>query len=207
MQEPNLETGFVRLCFEKLFTLIVLNLMFALICVPILTIPAALTALTSACQASLMDEKQIYRRFWRGFCVNFLQSLPIGAVFMIAPMALLYGCLFYFQLSQGEGASVILSVFCFICIYLLFSIGAFAFQILARVELKVVDIIKNAFYLTFQHPKIVLGWMLLAFIIVVVCWGLFPYSLPWVLLLGISLPCFITTRGILPVIDAKIVKE
>jgi len=207
MREPYLETGFVRLCFEKLFSLIILNLLFVLSCVPVLTIPAAIAALTSACQASLMDDKQIYRKFWKSFRANFLQSLPIGAVFVIGPMAVLYGCLVYYQLSQGEGASVILSFFCFICIYLLFSIGVFAFQMLARVELKTKAIVKNAVYLTFQYPKLVLGWILLAFVINMAGWGLFPYSFPWLLLLGASLPCFAATRGVLPVINTTIVKE
>lgn len=207
MQEPYLETGFVRLCFEKLFTLIILNLLFVLSCIPVLTIPAAMTALTSVCQASLMDEKALYRKYFHSFRVNFLQSLVIGAVFVIGPIAVLYGCLFYYQLSKGEGASVILSVFCFVSIYLLFSIGIFAFEMLARVELQTKAIVKNAVYLTFQHPRIILGWILLAFAITVAEWGLFPYSFPWLLLLGASLPCFAATRGVLPVINATIVKE
>lgn len=207
MQEPYSRTGFVRLCFEKLFSLIVLNLMFALSCVLILTIPAAMTALTGACQASLMDEKTIYRKYLHSFRVNFLQSLPIGIVFVLGPLALLYGCLFYYQISHGEGTYIILSAFCLICIYLLFSIGTFSFQMLARVELKTTAIVKNAIYLTFHYPQIVLGWILLAFVITVAGWGMFPYSFAWLLLLGVSLPCFAATRGVLPVINAIIVKE
>lgn len=207
MQEPYLETGFVRLCFEKLFTLIVLNLLFVLSCIPLLTIPAAIIALSRACQASLMDEKEIFRKYYRSLRMNLLQSLSIGAIFVIGPMAVLYSSMFYYQLSEGDGASIVLSVFCFVSIYLLFSIGTFAFQILARVELKGREIVKNAFYLTFQYPQIVLGWILVAFLIAAAMWGFFPYSLPWLLLLGASLPCFIATRGVLPVINSTIVKE
>ena len=36
---------------------------------------------------------------------------------------------------------------------------------------------------------------------------LLPYSLPWLVLLGGSLPCFTAARGALPVIDDLIVKE
>ena len=100
-----------------------------------------------------------------------------------------------------------LACFCLIGSYLLWCIGALAFQMQARVELKLPALLKNAICLTFRCPALVLGWLLLALALTAVMALLLPYSLPWLALLGGSLPCFTAARGTLPVIDDFIVKE
>lgn len=101
MQEGYRSVGFARLCFERLLPLVVLNILFLLTCLPVLTASAGWTALCSACQGLLLDEKQPYRRFWRAFRVNFLPSLLLGVIFFAGPAAVLYGCWFYLP-SLGE---------------------------------------------------------------------------------------------------------
>lgn len=207
MQEGYRSAGFVRLCFEKLLPLVVLNLLFLLTCLPVLTAGAGWTALCSACQGLLLDEKQPYRRFWRAFRANFLPSLPLGVIFFAGPAVVLYGCWFYFRLSEGTGIAAAISCFCLVCSYLLWCAGAFAFSMLARVELKLSALLKNAFTLTFRFPRLALGWLLLSFALTAAVILLLPYSFPWLALLGAALPCFTASRGALPVIDDLIVKE
>ena len=207
MQEDYRSAGFVRLCFEKLLPLVVLNLLFLLTCLPVLTAGAGWTALCSACQGLLLDEKQPYRRFWSAFRINFLPSLPLGVIFFAGPAAVLYGCWFYFRLSEGTGFAVAISCFCLICGYLLWCAGSFAFSMLARVKLKFSALLKNAFALTFRFPRPALGWLLLSFALTAAVVLLLPYSFPWLALLGAALPCFTASRGVLPVIDDLIVKE
>lgn len=207
MQEGYRSAGFVRLCFEKLLPLVVLNLLFLLTCLPVLTAGAGWTALCSACQGLLLDEKQPYRRFWRAFRANFLPSLPLGVIFFAGPAAVLYGCWFYSRLSEGTGIAAAISCFCLVCSYLLWCAGAFAFSMLARVELKLSALLKNAFTLTFRFPRLALGWLLLSFALTAAVILLLPYSFPWLALLGAALPCFTASRGALPVIDDLIVKE
>lgn len=207
MQASDRNTSFFRLCVRNLLSLIVLNLLFLLTCLPVLTLPAGWTALSSACQHILLEEKGLYRRFWRDFCRNFFPSLLFGAVFFAGPALALCGCRFYYRLSEGAGIAVALSCFCLIGSYLLLCVGAFAFQMQARVTLRVSDVLKNAVCLTFRTPRVVLGWLLLSVALAAALVLLLPYSLPWVVLLGGSLPCFAATRGVLPIIDAYIVKE
>lgn len=207
MQEGYRSAGFVRLCFEKLLPLVVLNLLFLLTCFPVLTASAGWTALCSACQGLLLDEKQPYRRFWSAFRINFLPSLPLGVIFFAGPAVILYGCWFYFRLSEGTGFAVAISCFCLICGYLLWCAGSFAFSMLARVKLKFSALLKNAFALTFCFPRLALGWLLLSFALTAAVVLLLPYSFPWLALLGAALPCFAASRGVLPVIDDLVVKE
>ena len=76
MREPYFQTGFLRLCWQKLFWLIVWNLLFLLCCLPVVTAPAAATALACVCQGMLLEEPRLFRRFFRSFRQNFLPSLP-----------------------------------------------------------------------------------------------------------------------------------
>ena len=207
MQEGYRSAGFVRLCFEKLLPLIVLNLLFLLTCLPVVTVSAGWTALCSACQGLLLDEKQPYRRFWSSFRANFLPSLLLGVIFFAGPAAILYGCWFYFHLSEGAGIAVAISCFCLICSYLLWCAGSFAFSMQARVKLRLSALLKNAFTLIFRCPRLALGWLLLSFVLTAAVILLLPYSFPWLALLGAALPCFTASRGVLPVIDDLIVKE
>lgn len=152
MQRDYRTAGFVRLCFEKLLPLMVLNLLFLLTSLPVLTAPAGWTALCRACQSLLLEEKQPYRRFLRSFRTNFLPSLPLGVLFFAGPAAILYGGWFYFRLTEGAGVGAVLACFCLIGSYLLWCIGALAFQMQARVELKLPALLKNAVCLTFRCP-------------------------------------------------------
>lgn len=205
MQERN--NGFVRRCLEKLLPLIVLNLFLLLTCLPVLTLPAGWTALHRACQELLLENKGVYRRFWRSVRENLFSSLPLGLFFLAGPFALLYGCLFYYRLSEGAGILLALSCFCLVAGYLLYCVGVFAFQMQAYVVLRPIALLKNAFYLTFSNRGLVLGRLFVSFALSAGIALLLPYSFPWALLLGASLPCFIATGGVFPVIDAKIVKE
>lgn len=207
MQEPYLQRGFIRYCWERLLTLIVLNLLFLLSCVPLFTIPGAISALARACQGCLLEEPHIFRIYFHSLRVNCLPAIPLGIPILGGLAGACYGCLFYYQTSHGEGIAVLLSVFCCVCVYFLFCIGAFAFQILARVEMRVPAIMKNAFYSTFQWPRVVFGWLLLSFGIAAAVALLLPYSMPWLLLLGGSLPTMAAARGVLPIIDSKMIKE
>ena len=114
MQRDYRTAGFVRLCFEKLLPLMVLNLLFLLTCLPVLTAPAGWTALCRACQSLLLEEKQPYRRFLNSFRANFLPSLPLGLLFFAGPAAILYGGWFYFRLTEGAGVGAVLACFCLI---------------------------------------------------------------------------------------------
>lgn len=205
MQERN--DGLLRACLEKLLPLIVLNLFFLLTCLPVLTLPAGWAALNRACQELLLEHKGVYRRFWRSVRENLFSALLPGLLFLAGPFVLLYGCLFYYRLSEGGGLLLAFSCFCLVSGYLLSCIGAFAFQMQAYVTLKLPAILKNAFYLTFGNRRIVLGRLLLSFALSAAIWLLLPYSLPWAILLGAALPCFVMTAGVFPVLEAKIVKE
>lgn len=207
MEHMDSDTGFLRLLWQNLFWLIILNLLFLVCCLGIVTIPAAAAALHSACQSILLGRSGLVRLFWHSFRAHLLRAISVGLCFLAGPLLALYGCVFYFQLSRGSGPMLALSVFALVCLYLLFCMGGFAFCMLCRVELGTGAVIRNAFFLTFRCPAMVLGWGLPAFAIPAAIAATFPYSLPWLVLLGAAVPCLIQERGALPIIDTLIVNE
>ena len=206
MDGTYLRTGFLRLCWDNLLRLMGLNLLFMLCCAPVLSAPAAAAALSRACQAMLYGEKDVFRQYFRSLRVNLFSALPLGALFAAGSAALIYGCLFYYNLSRGEGLAVAAAIFCMVCVYILYCAGIFAFQMLARVELKTAGIIRNAFLLTFRQSSVAWGWGTLSFALLAAFILIFPYSTPALCLLGFSLPCFAASRGALPIIDDLIVR-
>ena len=52
----NVEKGLVRQCWRHLFSLMILNLLTLAGCLPVLSIPAALTALSRSCQDLLLEK-------------------------------------------------------------------------------------------------------------------------------------------------------
>ncbi len=66
MQEGYRTAGFVRLCFEKLLPLMVLNLLFLLTCLPVLTAPTGWVAFCRACQSLLLGGSLPYFTAARG---------------------------------------------------------------------------------------------------------------------------------------------
>lgn len=199
--------GFIRMCWDNLFRLVCFNLLFIVCCLPVLTIPAALTALNRTCQNMLYGEKTTVRQFFHSFRENIISALPIGLLFAFGSAALIYGCLFYYNLSQGRGVAIVAAIFCLVCVYILYCMGIYAFAMLARVELKTVCIIRNAFILTFRQTSLVKSWGVLSFALLAAFVYCFPYSTPVLCLLGFSLPCFAASRGALPIIDDLIVRS
>lgn len=205
MGEPYLQTGFVRLCWQKLFHLMVLNVLFLLCSVGVLTVPAALAALFCGCQALLTEAPHPFRSFFRTFRESLPGALPLGLLFPLAPAALGYGCLFYVQNAAQQPLFTACAVFCLLWCCLTALCACFAYGMYARVNLSPWAAIKNSFVLLFRGHAF--GWLLAALLLAALPGAMLPYTLPELVLLGASLPCFAASRGTLPVLDHLIVKE
>lgn len=206
MWQTNSECGFLGMCIENFLTLIGLNLIFLCFCVPVFTIPAAVAGLTAASQKILLREGGCFHSFLRGFVKNFWESIPLGLVYIAGSALLLYAAAFYFRASEGKGIAIALSMFSVACVYLLFCMGSYAFQMLVRVQLKTTAIIKNAFSMIFLYSRVTVSTLLFAFLLIAVPIWLLPRSLPWLLLLGASLPCLTAGKDTFLIVNDSIVK-
>ena len=74
---------------SKMFDLVVLNLIFILSCIPVITIGASISALYYVCLKMLRGEDPyIWQNYWKAFRQNFKQSTIVWLLFLAAVVIL-----------------------------------------------------------------------------------------------------------------------
>lgn len=207
MNEHSTEISFFRICWANLLTLIGLNLVFLLLCLPIFTIPASMAALSRSCQDMLLGKGHLLKIFFRSFRQNLWTSIPAGVFFIGITLGLLYGCVFYSRMVQEKETWLICAIFCFVGSYISFCIGAVGFQVIARVRLSTAAVLRNAFLLLMQNPQLLFTWLLLAFLFPAVTIWFFPRSFPIMALLPCALSSLAAARGTTGLICNQFVAE
>lgn len=170
----------------KIVDAIVLNLIYMVCCIPVITIGPATTALYYALMRDVMDEDPHYvRAYFRSFKLNFKQGLLLGLIVLgvgasFGAAAYAYN---YIDSSQNfwnimKGASIIsFLVYLFILQYV--------FAILANFHTTISKAIQGAFYLSIKN----FGYTLLMILFMAIPFGLLVYDffnfLP-VMLLGVG---------------------
>lgn len=207
MDEHPMKASFFRICWDNLLTLMGLNLLFLLLCLPVITIPAGMAALNRACQDMLLGEGHLFKAFFRSFRRNLWAAIPAGAVFIGIAAGFLYGCVVYLQMTRETGLWLVCAIFCFIGFYVAFCAGAIGFQIMARVELPAAAVLKDAFLLLLQNPGLLFTWLLLAFLFPASTVWFFPRSFPVLALLPCALSSLAAARGAMGIICNQLVEE
>ena len=192
------ETPFGRFL-NTVVNLVILNILFILCCLPVITAGASLTALYYSVSAMSRGEMQMTKTFFKGFRMNFRQSI----LFWIG--ALLIGFLLYWGIyivsfweKNRSAALMFLALPCF----LYGMIFSYAFPLLAEFETTLPRLLSNSVLLGMGHlPRSIL--ILLVNLLPV----LFLYFLPsWVICvifiwipLGFSLCAFVSYKILTPV--------
>ncbi len=140
--------------FNTSFDLIKLNCLFLLACIPVITIPAALTGLSWV--VSLMVRKKKYmlwKDFWKRFRSDFGQSLIFG--FLSAIIYYLSGVsiLYYMVVMQSSWVGLALMILFGLITAIPIVMSLYFFSLIATVNLSIAGIIKNGFVLSFLNLK------------------------------------------------------
>ncbi len=133
-------------------TLLKLNLIFLICCIPIVTIGPAIGAMTSVTLKMVKDEPvDWFYDFKQAFKKNWKQSLILGIIQFAAMSIIISAFLYYIQLEgiAYYGMMFIIAVISVIVC----SIFVYAYPMSVLVNLKVKDIIRNSYLLTFLNIK------------------------------------------------------
>lgn len=137
----------------KVFDIIVLNLLWLLLCIPIVTIIPATTAMYYAIVKVIRRERgYVSREFFRSFKRNFRYG-SFYSIIMVAGAFILYVDFAYsFALVQAGEAlgNTIMGVFLMIALLVL-SVLVYLCPVLSRFDMKFMGIIKTSFYLASRH--------------------------------------------------------
>lgn len=174
---------------ENWWELIGLNLLFFFSCIFLITIPAALTALTMVCVALLNGEYvSIPAAFWKGFRGSFLRNTAAGLLWAAALGVTGWGVRFYGNAMAENGLLAAPAMVLLILFLLVLMSGFSLFQMAAFSELKVLQMVKNALLLTLVHPGRHLLVLLVLAVLTAAYFLCFPYST--VALTAIALSAF-----------------
>lgn len=144
---------FAHTLLRKWWELIGLNVLFFFSCLFLITIPAALTALTRICILLLRGESpDILREFWNTFRSNFLRSLSAGGMMAILLILSGYGATSYAG-AMAENGLLAAPFVVLLVVFLVLLMSCFTlFQMLAFSDLSTGKLLKNAVILTLVRP-------------------------------------------------------
>lgn len=172
--------GFLLL--HNLWRLLGLSCLTVLLCIPIITLPAALAAFSRICFELIHNGTCTYpfTTYWSEFRQDFLKRLLPGFIPVFLPLGL--GALGMLLAGPSVGAGLLLVGVC-----LTYPMACHLYLLFAAVALPVPINCKNAVILAATAGLLQnLRLLFLTAIPILICWLLFPYSLPLLLIV----PCF-----------------
>lgn len=170
---------------SKVADLIVLNVLFLLFSIPLVTIGASLTAAHFAALKLYREEGHVFGNFWKSFRENFKQSTIIWLLYLIYLAITCSSCIRLF--SGEETMGIIMQGTLLAAIVLSISFALWVFPLQSKFVNPIKRTVRNAFIMMFKH---ILRTILM--LIVSVLPLLFSVKLlPLMLLLGFSVPIYV----------------
>lgn len=182
---------FFYLLWTYIWKLVWLNVVFLIFCVPVITIPAAISAMDRALIVLVRDGNVLlWEEFRDEFRRDFRASLPLGLIFG----ALLFLSYYLLSLALGNLTNMLGPVaFALGLLVLFFALGrgSYAFLLRAMFDLTTGEILKNANAMAAVRGGRGLAAVLLDLCGLFLVYAFFPYSLIAVALIGVSLHHFL----------------
>lgn len=175
---------------SKVADLMIINVLTIICCIPIITIGPALTAAHYVCLKMVRKEEcYIVRNYFKSFKQNFKQATIIWLIILVA--LLILGGDYYIIAKSGLEFHKVLRIAIIVVGIVLFLIMMMVFPTLAKFDNTIKATLKNAFFMALlQLPKVAI--MAVLYVAPIFIAGFFYQSIPVVLMLGISVPIFLS---------------
>lgn len=135
---------------NTLLSYIVLNLLFILCCIPVITIGPAVAALYAVMLREARREYgYLYRSFLRAFREMFFQALGMSLFFVAFVLFISFSMVFWY--SYGGALPMAASVLLAVLMLVTLGAGLYGFPLLARFQNTVRQTVRNAFGMTVAH--------------------------------------------------------
>lgn len=173
---------------NKMTDLLVLNLITLLMCVPVITAGASLTAMHYVLLKMVRgQEGYIVRSFFRSFKRNFLQATILWLIF--AALWALMGSNLYMIVTGSGRYPIWLPASILVAGLMLIMIMIYTFAMLSRFESTVIGTLINAVTLMFSELPRSLEMLVIA-VLPIAALVFVPVLVPVLILFGISVPGF-----------------
>lgn len=185
---------FFEIFFREFFELFKLNLIFILFCLPIITIPAAITAMSRLTLTMIRDRNHfLWSDFLEAFKADFKKSTICGLLLFAGLVTALISVSFYSAAVVENSFFYLPFAISCLLVFLISVMGFYLFPMIALIDLPMRQLLKNAMLLAIVclFPNLaaaaIVGVVLFFFI------GYFPVSIPAVFVHFFALLNFITT--------------
>ncbi len=166
---------FFEIYFRKLSKIILLNVIYVLMCIPIITIGPATAALTYCMRNFAREEHADLSDFFDQFKKNFWQSLVVWLVFTLGFFVIIFGIIFYNgMLNQGDSVIGFLGLlFSILSSVVFLFMSYYVYLILVTFKVNFRQLLKDSFLFAF----IGLGRNLIATLFIGIIYGWFAIYL------------------------------
>ena len=178
---------------SKVTDLVILNILFMVFSLPVVTAGAAWTAMYFVTIRMVRkEERYIIKDFIRSFRQNFRQATAIWLLALVAAFVFVGDVLIYKQIP--DQIPMVLMIIVMVLAYLVLGTLLYAFPLLSRFYNTVAGTLKNAFLVSIVNIPYTFLFLLLAVLPFAVLYFLIEL-LPFVLLFGFSVPAYIASRS------------
>lgn len=145
----NMDNFFFRFM-GKLFDVVALNLVFIIVCIPIVTIGPAISALYYASVKSIRrDRSYPIKEFFKAFKRDFKQSFIVGLILVLAAAIIYVDIRFVVDYIKNDFTAM---RYVYLVIGLVISfISVYIFPLISRFSLKISGLFRLSFYLAIRH--------------------------------------------------------
>lgn len=146
----------------KICDVLFLSIVWALVCIPMITIGPANTALYYATVKVIRRERgYLMREFFKSFKLNFKRAAVLGVILTAAFIILGFDLIWaYANLGSGTTGSILFGIFVAIT-FLLVSFSTYVFPILSRFDMTIKQLIKAGAFMSIRHLPSTVGMVII----------------------------------------------
>ena len=134
---------------SRVFDLMMLNIIFLIMCIPIVTIGANFTAMYYVTLKMIKNEETyIFRTYWKSFRENFKQATAVWLIMLAILIVLILDLLLVMNMS---GAITYLRFVFLVLIFFEAMVLSYIFPVLSRFDNTVKNTIKNSMLMAIRH--------------------------------------------------------
>lgn len=145
----NLDNAFFA-TINKIVDMVLLSIVYVIICIPIITIGPATTALYYVTVKVIRRERSyVFREFFKSFKRNFKQSAIINLIFILMYL-ILYVDIQFSKGMTGTPGLILTGIF-FAILILSIGVNIYIYPVLSRFDVTIKQLFKNSFFMSVRH--------------------------------------------------------
>lgn len=200
--------GYFQLIRNNFSDLIILNVLFIVTSIPIVTIGPSILALNRMTMAMVSDTPTSFvKEYFSYFKKYFSDGLVCGLCFILAMGLSGFSVIYYFSWGKTTPVMYVFSVIALICFFLIIMTASFFSPMYCCVDLKKSILLKNSFLLSLSYLKISLAVLGIIALFSILIFIFFPYSLPLVAMGPVSFAALAACYGSLKPIQSHVISK